>query len=150
MITRGPSRCWGKHILHISIFSIIPSISFIFFYLGGWLLITQFIEGNPSVLVQSNSYRRILPKYTINEHYLLRTGFNQLKQAMGFSQIRFYCFQRTIGRVFHIMTINDSMANEVVKFFYNFQLYASSLWFFLAPSRWQLISGCQLWPIGLR
>lgn len=81
----------------------------------------------------------LLQKNPSQVHYqraLLTTHrLNQLKQDMGFSQIRFYCFQRTIGRVFHIMTINDSMANEVVKFFYNFQLYASSLSFFLAPSR---------------
>ena len=36
---------------------------------------------------------------------------------MGFSQIRFYCFKKTSGRVFHIMTSNDSMGNDVVKFF---------------------------------
>ena len=88
-----------------------------FFYLGGWLLITQYIEGNPSDLVQLDSYRQILPKYTINEHYLLRSGFNQLKQDMGFSQIRFYCFKKKSGSVFHIMTSNDSMGNDVVKFF---------------------------------
>ena len=64
-----------------------------------------------------DSYRQILPKYSINEHYLLRSGFNQLKQDMGFSQIRFYCFKKTTGRVFHIMTSNDSMGNNVVKFF---------------------------------
>ena len=117
MITRGLSWCCGNHIFHNSIFSIIPSISFIFFYLGGWLLITQYIEGNPSLLVQLDSYRQILPKYSINEHYLLRSGFNQLKQDMGFSQIRFYCFKKTTGRVFHIMTSNDSKGNDVVKFF---------------------------------
>ena len=38
---------------------------------------------------------------------------------MGFSQIRFYCFKKKIGRVFHIMTSNDSMGNDVVKFFTN-------------------------------
>ena len=117
MITGGLSWCCGNHIFHNSIFSIIPSVSFTFCYLGGWLLITQYIEGNPSVLVQLNSYRQTLSNYTINEHYLLRSGFNQLKEDMGFSQIRFYCFKKSTGRVFHIMTSNDSMGNDVVKFF---------------------------------
>ena len=65
----------------------------------------------------SDSYRTILPAYTSNSQYLLRNGFNQLKQDIGFTQIRLYCFKKTRGRVFHIMTKEDTKGANVVKFF---------------------------------
>ena len=65
----------------------------------------------------TDSYRTILPAYASNSQYLLRNGFNQLKQDMGFTQIRLYCFKKTRGRVFHIMTKEDTKGAKVVKFF---------------------------------
>ncbi len=65
----------------------------------------------------SDSYRAILPNYNSNKQYLKRNGFNQLKIDMGFTQIRFYCFKKERGRVFHIMTNKDSKGANVVKFF---------------------------------
>ena len=65
----------------------------------------------------SNSYKTVLPKYNSDRHYLLRDGFNQLKQDMGFTQIRFYCFKKTAGRVFHIMTNNNAKGANVVNYF---------------------------------
>ena len=67
--------------------------------------------------VESNSYREILSNHSSNKHYLLRDGFNQLKNDMGFTQIRFYCFKKEAGRVFHIMTNNDAKGANVVEFF---------------------------------
>ena len=67
--------------------------------------------------VESDSYKAILPKYTTNRQYLLRDGFNQLKQDMGFTQIRFYCFKKKAGRVFHIITNNDAKGADVIAFF---------------------------------
>ena len=66
---------------------------------------------------QSDSYKTVLPKYTSNKQYLLRNGFNQLKQDMGFTQIRFYCYKKETGRVFHIMTNNGVEGTNVAKFF---------------------------------
>ena len=65
----------------------------------------------------SNSYKTILPKYSSNKQFLLRDGFNQLKEDIGFTQIRFYCFQKLVGRVFHIMTNNDVKGAKVVAYF---------------------------------
>ena len=67
--------------------------------------------------VRSNSYRMILPMYNSNNRFLLRAGFNQLKQDMGFIQIRFYCFKKNASRVVHIMTTKNSTGMDVVKFF---------------------------------
>ena len=66
---------------------------------------------------ESDSYRTILSAYTSNNQYLLRSGFNQLKQDMGFTQIRFYCFKNATGRAFHIMTNEDTNGTNVVNFF---------------------------------
>ena len=67
--------------------------------------------------VEPDSYREILSNHNSNKHYLLRHGFNQLKNHMGFTQIRFYCFKKKPGRVFLIMTSNDAKGGNVVKFF---------------------------------
>jgi len=67
--------------------------------------------------VKSDSYNAILPKYSSNNQFLLRNGFKQLKQNMGFTQIRFYCFKKERGRVFHIMTKTNTKGANVVKFF---------------------------------
>ena len=65
----------------------------------------------------SDSYRTILPNYNSNKQYLLRNGFKQLKDDMGFTQIRFYCFKKKPGRVFHIMANKNTKGANVVKFF---------------------------------
>ena len=69
------------------------------------------------IALWSNSYREILPNYNSNKQYLLRNGFNQLKIDMGFTQIRFYCFKKKRGRVFHIMTNRNASGANVVEFF---------------------------------
>ena len=92
-----------------------------FYFIGGWLLISRFVmETLASVQdnnVESDSYRAILPKYGLNRQYLLRDGFNQVKQDMGFTQIRFYCYKKKTGRVIHIMTNNDAKGADVITFF---------------------------------
>ena len=68
-------------------------------------------------VVESDSYREMLPNYNSNNQFLLRNGFNQLKNDMGFTQIRFYCFKNETGRVFHIMTNKNTTGADVVRFF---------------------------------
>ena len=90
-------------------------------YSDGWTLIGRFIMKDQNSMDmmedQSNTYRKILPNYNTNKQYLLRNGFNQLKYDMGFTQIRFYCFKKKPGRVFHIMTNKNTEGADVVKFF---------------------------------
>ena len=96
-------------------FFLLPIVS------GGWLLISRFImeslNSSNDSSTESDSYRTILPAYTSNNQYLLRSGFNQLKQDMGFTQIRFYCFKNATGRAFHIMTNEYTNGTKVVNFF---------------------------------
>lgn len=88
-------------------------------FLGGWTLIGRFIMKDENSVEDevktSNSYREILSNYHSNNQYLLRDGFNQLKNDMGFTQLRFYCFKKKRGRVFHIMTDKEDL--KVVRFF---------------------------------
>ena len=69
------------------------------------------------VVFQSDSYKKVLPNYNSNKQFLLRKGFNQLKIDMGFTQIRFYCFKKKRGRVFHIMTNKEVKGKNAVNFF---------------------------------
>ena len=66
---------------------------------------------------ESNSYQEILPKYNLNHQSLLRHGFSKLKTDMGFTQIRFYCFKKKTGSVFHITTSKNIKGTAVVDFF---------------------------------
>ncbi|XP_078377665.1 uncharacterized protein LOC144660809 [Oculina patagonica] len=88
---------------------------------GGWTLISRFVMKDQNsvqdTIKTSNSYREILPNYNTNNQFLLRDGFNQLKNDISFTQIRFYCFKKERGRVFHIMTNKDTEGANVVKFF---------------------------------
>jgi len=67
--------------------------------------------------VESDSYREILSNHSSNSQLLLRDGFNQLKNDMGFTQIRFYCYKKKRNRVFHIITNQNTKGANVVKFF---------------------------------
>ncbi|KAJ7382432.1 hypothetical protein OS493_035081 [Desmophyllum pertusum] len=88
---------------------------------GGWTLIGRFVMKDQNSMEDesntSDSYRTILPNYNSNKQYLLRNGFKQLKDDMGFTQIRFYCFKKKPGRVFHIMANKNTKGANVVKFF---------------------------------
>ena len=68
-------------------------------------------------VVKSNSYRMILAEYGLNNRLLMREGFAALHEDMAFTQIRFYCFKKKPGRVFHIMTNKNSTGTDVVKYF---------------------------------
>ena len=113
--------CCCYSAIDLTVFLISNALSSCTYLSGGWLLISRFIMKTRHSLSDekktSNSYKAILPKYSFNNQYLQRKGFNQLKQDMGFTQIRFYCFKKERGRVFHIMTKQDTKGANVVKFF---------------------------------
>ena len=118
----GTIRLVGRELIFAYLFTHLPwyVYKYLFFLSGGWTLIGRFLtkDNNPDNLpsVTSNSYREILPKYKSNNHYLLRKGFNQLRNDMGFTQIRFYCFKKKVGRVLHIMTNKDSKGANVLAY----------------------------------
>lgn len=99
------------------------------------------------ISVSSDSYRTILPAYTSNSQYLLRNGFSQLKEDMGFTQIRLYCFKKTRGRVFHIMTNEDVKGANVLKFFTSSNNMPKAYGFFslLPDDNSSLAVNCSKW-----
>jgi hypothetical protein len=42
-------------------------------------------------------------------------GLLQLKQDMGFTQMRYFCRKASVGRVFHIMTAKNESGFDVVR-----------------------------------
>lgn len=71
-------------------------------------------EGDDKI---SDSYREILPSYNSKNKFLSRNGFNQLRNDMGFTQIRFYYFKKIVGRVLLIMTNRNAEGENAVRFF---------------------------------
>jgi len=44
-------------------------------------------------------------------------GFRDLRAAMGFEQMRFYCHKKIPGKVFHVTTKTNSLGEAVIQFF---------------------------------
>ena len=42
-------------------------------------------------------------------------GLVNLKQDMGFDQLRHYCHKRSVGHTFHIVTNNDALGRSAVR-----------------------------------
>ena len=89
--------------------------------LGGWTLIYRAIfqtsdeEIHPVTFV--DNYRNI-SDYAKNQLVPV-TVFNQLRQDMGFSQIRFYCYKKLVDRTIHIMTKGSLEGEMVIRYFTN-------------------------------
>jgi len=102
-------------------FLVFYSRALFLFNSGGWTLISRFlmkvVNSPQDAAVESDSYREILSNYHSNSQFLLRDGVNQLKNDMGFTQIRFYCYKKKRDRVFHIVTNQNTKGANVVKFF---------------------------------
>ena len=63
-----------------------------------------------------SDYREI-SNYTINRQIVPTRVYRKLKEDMGFDQLRFYCFKKTVGRVFHIKTALNQLGEAVVQHF---------------------------------
>lgn len=88
--------------------------------LGGWTLIYRTILQTADKIYSfttADNYRNI-SNYK-NTQIIPVTVLYQLRQDMGFNQIRFYCFKRKIGKVIHIMTKDSPEGEKVIRFFTN-------------------------------
>lgn len=97
--------------------------------------------------VESDTYQAILPMYNSNNHYLMRQGLSKLRNDMGFTQIRLYCFKKERGRVFHIMTNNNSKGYQVVSYFTTVSVFPKSCGSFtkLPDDNSALANNCDKW-----
>lgn len=68
-------------------------------------------------LITVTNYRDIFDYK--NNQLVNVTVLNQLRQDMGFSQMRFYCHKKLVGRTLHLMTKDSPEGELVIRYFTN-------------------------------
>lgn len=76
----------------------------------------SFTESN-LYLHDSGNVLEILPNYRDHRQILTSATLLQLRNDMGFQQLRFYCHKKHVGTVFHIMTTLNPLGKAVVDYF---------------------------------
>ena len=92
-------------------------ISFHFFFPGGWLLVSNVVVDNLSLLQfsEESSYHEISKCH--NKSLLLTTdAMKELRTHLSFTQLRFHC-RKNKGRTFHLTTAANSSGEAVVQYF---------------------------------
>ena len=92
-------------------------ILFHFFFPGGWLLVSNVVVGNLSLLQfsEESSYHEISKCH--NKSLLLTTdAMKELRTHLSFTQLRFHC-RKNKGRTFHLTTAANSSGEAVVQYF---------------------------------
>ena len=88
--------------------------------LGGWTLIYRTILQSSDLVTSFttvDNYRSIF--IYKNNQLSTVTVLNQLRQDMGFGQVRFYCYKKLVGRTLHIMTKDSPEGELVIRYFTN-------------------------------
>ncbi|XP_031570575.1 uncharacterized protein LOC116304918 [Actinia tenebrosa] len=84
---------------------------------GGWTLVKDltFSSSKPGTVKYRSHYKAIsdLKRF----EFIDRAQLKQLKQEMGFTQLRYYCRKASVGRVFHIMTAKNDLGYDAVRYF---------------------------------
>ena len=91
---------------------------FIYFFLGGWLLVTNVVADSSASFVGwsiVSSYRRI-STYGNNKLRITKTAMKNLRTHLNFTQLRFHCSKKQ-GRTFHVTTVLNSTGEAVVQYF---------------------------------
>ena len=120
--------------------------------LGGWLLIKRVkIEKTASNFTETEaSDYRSFSNYKSNTMLLNLVIMTKLREAMHFDQLRFYCFKKLVGRVFHVMTNRNPLGEAVVTFFTNssVQPQACESYTPLPDDNSTLAKNCSQWGKG--
>ena len=88
-----------------------------FAILGGWTAVQKVLFTESNLQLQNSSYPFNLSNYGDHRQKLTSTALLQLRNEIGFNQIRFYCHKKKVGTVFHIMTNVNPLGEAVVKYF---------------------------------
>ena len=92
-------------------------ISFHFFFPGGWLLVSNVVVDNLSLLQfsEESSYHEISKCH--DKSLLLTTdAMKELRTHLSFTQLRFHCSKKK-GRTLHLTTAANSRGEAVVQYF---------------------------------
>lgn len=90
--------------------------------IGGWTLLKRTkIPANLSDLstktMQMVSNYIAISNYTDDYVFVSIMGIRELRQAINFHQLRWYCFKKQQDSVFHVTTKNDSAGYKVLEYF---------------------------------
>lgn len=66
--------------------------------------------------VLDDNYRSI-SNYTDNFLFVSKKAVKQLREAVNIKQLRWYCYKKQQGSIFHVMTKNDSAGYDVLDYF---------------------------------
>ena len=96
------------------------------FLLGGWTSVQMITLTQSNLYLRPGGYYfRSLSNYKDYRQRLASTALLQLKNELGFKQLRFYCHKKKVGTVLHMMTNLSPLGEAVVKFFSNDNLASS-------------------------
>lgn len=90
--------------------------------IGGWTLIKRtvisqaVIDAKLSEFTATDHYASI-SNYSDNFLFPTKDAIQRLQEAINFHQLRWYCYKKTQGSVFHVMTKNNSAGHKVLNFF---------------------------------
>ena len=91
-----------------------------FHFSGGWTLIYRAILQTTDIMYSYTTIDNYRNMFNYKNNNLVPvTVLNQLRQDMGFTQIRFYCYKKLVGRTLHIMTKDSPEGELVIKYFTN-------------------------------
>ncbi|CAB3988689.1 Hypothetical predicted protein [Paramuricea clavata] len=85
---------------------------------GGWTLVNNIVLKMPKsfVFILENNWQAI-SNYTTGQIALTASALGDLKKKMPFNQLRFHCFKKIPGRTFHVVTVKNTLGDDVVKYF---------------------------------
>jgi hypothetical protein len=91
-----------------------------YYHLGGWTLIARTVvtTDNEAIksMIRETNYRQI-SNYSQNNLRIDVPGIKKLRKDMGFSQLRYFCHKKSVGRTFHIITTKNNKGENVVNYF---------------------------------
>ncbi|XP_031549487.1 uncharacterized protein LOC116287020 [Actinia tenebrosa] len=118
---------------------------------GGWTLIASTVlsTDNETIgeMIREHDYRQI-SNYSINNLRIDVPALGELRKLIGFTQMRYFCHKKAVGRTFHIITNKNTKGRNVVDYFTidNLQQMDSCESYFRAPGDDSfLASNCLKW-----
>ncbi|XP_020897986.1 uncharacterized protein LOC110236777 [Exaiptasia diaphana] len=87
---------------------------------GGWTLIASTVVNvdNDTIgdMLRTSNYRSI-SNYSINSLRIDVPAIRELRDTMGFTQLRYHCFKKSVKRTFHVITKKNDYGEKVLKYF---------------------------------
>ena len=91
---------------------------FLILLLGGWTLVAQTLMRSsirPTEVIQSKQFKDI-SSYASGKVRVNDGALRELKRLIKFTQLRYFCHQKSTGRIFHIMTKRNLAGKTAVRY----------------------------------